>query len=62
MQRTWMVTLVALGIGLFMPLTTSAQDDHGNTRTTATLTHTGITQATLDSRSDVDFSGLLFRT
>ena len=62
MQRTWMVTLVALGIGLFVPVTTWAQDDHGDTLATATLwspnnviPHARAIEATLDSKSDVDF-------
>lgn len=57
MQRTWMVILVALGIGLFMPVTMWAQDDHGDTLATATpwSPSSGKIQATLDSESDVDF-------
>ena len=57
MQRTWMVTLVALGIGPFVPVTTWAQDDHGDTLATASLwsPNSGTIEATLDSKSDVDF-------
>lgn len=56
MQRTWMVTLAVLGIGLFMPVTTWAQDDHGDTLATATpWSSIPIIETTLDSKSDVDF-------
>ena len=57
MQKTWMIILVALGIELFVPVTTQAQDDHGDTLATATpwSPTSGTIEATLDSKSDVDF-------